>query len=129
MQCHFKRIASLEITAEVALAIEMYKQPAIPFFGDEDGIPGLLAAHVEYLVTNKATAHTGCHSLFKPLIHKVVKVVQVHHIKAGVGVAKHYRIRTLPEVVCSLTQRYDGCFDRDFDFIMLRVFRRCRDVL
>src|SRR5215471_2100493 len=129
MECNFKRVASFEITAEVALAIEMHEQPAIPLFGDEDGIPGLLATHVEHLVTDKTMAQTSSYSLFKPLVDKVIVVIQVHYVDTIVGIAEEYRVGAFPKAVCSFTQGYDGRFDCDLDFIMLRVFCRCCYVL
>ncbi len=107
----------------------MYEQPAIPLLGDEDGIPGLLGIHVEHLVTNETAAHAGSDGLFKPLKHKAMEVVQCHQVKAGAGVAEEHRVGAFPEVVSGLAQCDDGCLDRDFDFIVLRVFCRCCDVL
>jgi hypothetical protein len=82
----------------------MYDQPAIQLFCDEDGIPGFLVTHVEHLVADKAATHTGSYSLFKPLVHKAVEIVQGHHVEAGFGIAKEYRVGAFPEVISILAQ-------------------------
>src|SRR5690348_12242345 len=96
--CDLKWIAPLEVAIEVAFAVEMRQQPAMPFVSDEQRVPGLFPAHIQRFIADKATRHTRRHRALKPLVHELVEIVQRHHLQTGFWIAEKHRVWTFAKV-------------------------------
>src|SRR5579859_1402812 len=93
-----ERTAPLEIAIEVAFAVEMRQQPAVPLVGDEQRVPGFLPAHIQHFIADEAARQTRRDRALKPLVHELVEIVQRHHLQAGFWIAEKHRVWTFAKV-------------------------------